>query len=86
MYELKFRKQVVRFINSRSPKEKRAIAEAFAELESNPYQNNLDIRPLKGCRDRYRLRIRNYRFLYAIIQDQLLIYFYKADTRGDVYK
>ncbi len=86
MYRLKFRKQVVKFINSRSPKERRAIAETLTELESNPYQNNLDIKSLKGCHNKYRLRIGNYRFLYTIIQDQVLIYFYKADTRGDVYK
>ncbi len=86
MYKLKLRKQVAQFINSRSPKEKKAIAEALIKLQENPYQNTLDIKKLKDSHNKYRLRIRTYRFLYTIIQEQLLIYLYKADNRGDVYK
>jgi mRNA-degrading endonuclease RelE of RelBE toxin-antitoxin system len=32
------------------------------------------------------LRIWKYRFLYEIIEDKILIYFYDADSRWDVYK
>jgi mRNA interferase RelE/StbE len=86
MYTLKIRKQVTKFINSRIPKERKMIAEALEKLEHDPYRNDLDIAKLQGTRDQYRLRIGDYRFLYTIIRDQLLIYVYKADKRGDVYK
>jgi len=86
MYKLKLRKQVAKFINSRSPKEKKIIAEALTVLENDPYRNNLDIKKLKNTLNKYRLRIGDYRFLYTIIHEELLIYLYKADNRGDVYK
>jgi mRNA-degrading endonuclease RelE of RelBE toxin-antitoxin system len=27
-----------------------------------------------------------YRFLYEIVQEKVFIYFYDADSRGDIYK
>jgi len=86
MYKIVFQKQVSKFINTRTPKERIRIAEALSELGNSPFENSLDIKKLKGSSDRYRLRLGKYRFLYTIIQEQILIYFYKADTRGDVYR
>ena len=34
----------------------------------------------------YRLRIGKYRFLYEVLESEILIYAYKADSRGDIYK
>ncbi len=34
----------------------------------------------------FRLRVGKYRFLYTVIDDEILIYVYKADSRGDIYK
>ncbi len=86
MYKIIFQKQVSKFINTRTPKERIHIAEALSELGNNPFANNPDIKKLKGSNDKYRLRLGKYRFLYTITEEQILIYFYKADTRGDVYK
>ena len=87
MYKLEISKRVVKFINTRTPKERTRIAEALQELQDDPYQNSLDIKPLKGKEKHgYRLRIGGYRFLYALFDDQVLVYVYKADNRGDVYK
>lgn len=85
MYTLQLRKQVVKFINSRTPKERKIIAEAFEELRTNPYHNTLDIKKLRGTDQKYRLRIGDYRFLYALYQEQVLVYVYKAGNRGDIY-
>lgn len=41
---------------------------------------------LKGEENKYRLRLGKYRFLYEIIEEQILVYAYKANSRGDVYK
>ncbi|MEZ4525967.1 MAG: type II toxin-antitoxin system RelE/ParE family toxin [Desulfobacterales bacterium] len=86
MYKIVLEKQVSKFINTRTPKERIRIAEALSELGNSPFENSLDIKRLKGSSDKYRLRLGKYRFLYTIIQEQILIYFYKADTRGDVYR
>ena len=85
MYSLQLRKQVVKFINSRTPKERRVIAETLEKLRINPYHNTLDIKKLKGTAQKYRLRIGDYRFLYAIYQERVLVYVYKAGNRGDIY-
>ena len=47
MYTLQLRKQVVKFINSRTPKERKIIAETFEELRTNPYHNTLDIKKIE---------------------------------------
>lgn len=86
MYNLHLSKQVVKFINARTPKERVRIAQAFEQLQHDPFHNHLDIKKLTGSENKYRLRLGNYRLLYEIVQDLVLIYCYKADTRGDVYK
>ncbi len=85
MYTLQLRKQVVKFINSRTPKERTIIAQSLEELRSAPYHNTLDIKKLQGTDQKYRLRIGDYRFLYAIHHEQVLVYVYKAGNRGDIY-
>lgn len=62
------------------------VLQSFRILAQNPYENNLDIRKLQNETNKYRLRLGKYRFLYEIIETQILIYAYKADSRGDVYK
>jgi mRNA-degrading endonuclease RelE of RelBE toxin-antitoxin system len=47
---------------------------------------SLDIKPLLWLKDCYRLRIWGYRFLYKIKEKEILIYFYNAWNRWDVYK
>ena len=86
MYEIRLRKQVAQFIDSRTPKERLRIADAFLKQQENPFRNDSDIKKLKSTLNKYRLRLGKYRFLYAVMEEQVLIYFYNADTRGDVYK
>lgn len=61
------------------------ILKSFREIAQDPYNTPLDIKKLKGEENKYRLRLGKYRFLYEIIEEQILIYAYKADSRGDVY-
>lgn len=86
MYKLEIKKQPAKYIDKRNPKEKVRIAQAFSKLQENPYRRDLDIKKMRGHANDYRLRIGKYRFLYTIMENRLLIYMYKADTRGDVYK
>ncbi len=52
------------------------------------YQNwhSLDWKKMMGYENDYRLRIGKYRFLATISKEKILIYFYKADSRGGSYK
>ncbi len=41
---------------------------------------------MQGAEDDYRLRIGKYRFLYHVMDQKVLIFFYDAGSRGDIYK
>ena len=58
---------------------------AFGALATGKSQRKLDIKQLAG-REGYRLRIGNWRALYHIEEDQLIIEVVKIGPRGDVYK
>ncbi len=85
MYRLISKKSVVKFIEKRVPKEKSVIKEKLKLLKLNPYPNDfLDIKKLSNS-EYYRLRISHYRFIYEIIEDELVILMVKSDNRGDIY-
>ena len=85
-YDLELHKKVAKFIDKQPPKLKIRIASALEKLQENPYREDFDIKKLKNLDQDYRLRIGKFRFLYTIFENRLLIYMYKADSRGDVYK
>ena len=41
---------------------------------------------MQGYESLYRLRIGQYRFVYQIKQNELIIFIIKAGNRGDIYK
>ena len=86
MYEIEIKKQVVKIINKRTPKERVKIAQSFLLLQQKLHRGDLDIKKLSNTKTDYRLRFVKYRFLYTIFENLLLISMYKAYTRGDIYK
>ena len=88
LYHIKLHKRVVKFIESRTPKEKKRIKEKFLQLQHNPYPSNpqSDVKRMQKSNYGYRLRVGDYRFLYDVFEDTCTIYIEKADMRGDVYK
>lgn len=55
-------------------------------LSIDPYNNNLDIKILEWLANSYRLRIWDYRFIYEIIENNLIISFFDSWKRWDIYK
>lgn len=89
MYSILLSKQVQKFLDLLPDDYIISFKEKVRILTENPYskENNLDIVPLIGKpKGFFRIRIGEYRFLYEIRKTEILIYFYKADKRGDVYK
>lgn len=86
MYKIELSKQVQKFLL----KCDNHIFEGFEkniEVMKIDFKNReLDIKKLKGTSKKYRLRVSKYRFLFEVDSKNILIYFYKADSRGDVYK
>ena len=84
-YKIIAKKSVQKFIEKRDTKEKQKIKEKLKILKNNPYPNPLlDIKKLKNS-EFYRLRINDYRFIYEIIDNELVILMIEADNRGDIY-
>jgi len=86
MYTIVPHKRVIKFINKRTAKDKKRIKEKFIALQKNPYPTNAstDIKKMQG-QNGYRLRIGDYRFLYDIVESELIISMEDADNRGDIY-
>ena len=85
MYKVKYHKNVVKFLEKIPKNYAKKIIEIFEELKKDPFEHNFDIKPLKGFKNIFRLRVSKYRIIYEINENELYIYVIKADKRGDVY-
>jgi len=86
VYKIILHKKVIKFINSRNPKDKQRIKEKFQELQQNPYPSNMKIDSKKlQNQNAFRLRVGGYRFIYDIVEEELIIYVEKGDNRGSIY-
>lgn len=86
-YSLKLHKRVVKFLHKRPQKQREEIKQKLEQLQQNPYAHEqLDIKLLQGYENLYRLRIGQYRFVYQIYDDELIIFMFNAGNRGDIYK
>jgi len=86
-YRLLFHKSVVKFLKKCPVKQKQELKQKFELLKQNPRSNTfLDIKTMQGYENLYRLRVGQYRFIYQIQNDDLIIFIIKAGNRGDIYK
>ena len=86
-YRLVLKKTVLKFLSSRTPKEKTLIKQKFELLRQTPTGGpGLDVKRLIHDEPLYRLRIGKFRFIYQFIDEELVVLMEKADGRGDVYK
>jgi mRNA interferase RelE/StbE len=60
------------------------IVSAVDNLSSNPFPQG--VRKLVGTEDTYRIRIGDYRVLYNIIENRLIIEIVRVRHRKDAYK
>ena len=84
-YKLKLSKNVIKFL-VKNEKLSSLFYKQILVLIENPFNNNLDIKILKWYKNKYRLRIWKFRFLYEIYNDELIVYFFDAGNRWDIYK
>jgi mRNA interferase RelE/StbE len=82
-YKLTFKKSVTKDLRSISKQDLKRIIERFDELTNNP-------RPV-GCeklsgQERYRIRQGDYRIIYEIRDDVLVVVVVKVGHRREVYR
>ncbi len=82
-YKIEFKKTAVKELKSIPDKDIKKIITKIKLLEENPRPN--------GCikltgKEQYRIRQGNYRILYSIEDDRLIIFVVKIAHRKNVYK
>ena len=84
MYEIVFTKQADRAFRRIPRNIATLIREKLAQLALDPYTSNNNVTRLKNL-PAYRLRVGDYRVIYEIQDDQLIILVLKIAPRGEVY-
>lgn len=85
MYKLIIDKKASKYIDTLDKPTRKRILDALLELKENPYSAS-NVRKLIGYTDYYRKRVGDYRIIYRIKHNELIVTILKIDSRGDVYK
>ena len=85
MYQILFTKQADRALRKMSRNTARLIREKLDQLAQNPYAQNPNVTKLQA-RPGYRLRVGDWRVIYEIEDDRLIILVLKIAPRGGVYR
>ena len=80
IYKIIFSRKALKFFNSQIKDQQKRIAGAISELPKG------DTKRLKGYKSFYRLRVGEYRIIYTIQNEELIIAVLSIGNRGDIYK
>ena len=84
-YTVVIKRQADKKLKQMPVKERTRIAEKIYFLGTNPNSKNLDTKPLDGT-DYWRLRVVDWRIIYAKEDELKIISIEKIKPRGDAYK
>jgi mRNA interferase RelE/StbE len=79
-YKIVIEKKAAKFFNSQPKDQQKRLGIAISRLPEG------DTKHLKGYKGFYRLRVGEYRVIYVIKQDELIIAVLSIGNRGDIYK
>jgi len=85
VYKIIFKKKAVKSLNKLPRNTAKTIREKLDEIAADPYTEHPNAKKLQG-REGYRLRVGDWRVIYEIQNDQLVILVLKVAPRGEVYK
>ncbi len=85
MHEITFSKQADKSLRKMPRNLALKIVKKIKKLAKNPYEKQKNIKKLSN-HPGFRLRIGDWRVVYTVNDDQLLIHIVKMKTRGEVYK
>jgi mRNA interferase RelE/StbE len=85
VYDIKYSKEATKSM-LRMPRNMAKIIRGKLEMiAANPYTDHPNARKLQG-REGYRLRVGDWRVIYKIQSEQLIIIVLKVASRGEVYR
>lgn len=85
-YHIKFVKSAQKEFEKLPKNIKAKTLDALHVLSRNPYSELLRVKRLKGAQALYRIRIGDYRVVYDVRADVLVILVIKIGHRSDVYR
>ncbi|MGZ5208890.1 MAG: type II toxin-antitoxin system RelE family toxin [Sulfuricurvum sp.] len=88
MFDIEFSKHFVKQLDKIPDNVVKRFYDDLKNISENPLPTNslTDVKKLQGKNDHYRLRVGKYRFLFTVIDEKVLVYFYDLGSRGDIYK
>ncbi len=87
MYKITIEKPVIKFLEKHKwEKILFQFYDTFKKISINPKISSLDIKPMLWLKNSYRLRLWKYRIIYEIIEKEISISIFKADSRWSIYK
>lgn len=84
MYQVKFKPSAKKSFESLDNKIKKQVANKINQLADNP--ENLKPEKIQGSDSFYRVRSGDYRIIYEIIDNELVILVVKIGHRREIYK
>lgn len=85
MHRIEYQQQAIKALLKMPRNIARLIREKIEHLALSPYAANNNVKRMEGV-DGYRLRAGDWRVLYEIVDDRLVIVVVKIKPRGDAYK
>lgn len=85
-YQVQFTKSAAKELKALPKQDAIKLAEAILFLSINPYSDLLNIKKLQSTQGYFRLRVQNYRIIYSVNNDILMIKIIKVGHRKEVYK
>lgn len=86
LYRVEFTKSSRKEFERLPVKLRLKTTEALHLLSQNPYSELLKIKKLKGATDLYRIRLGDYRIVYEIRNEKLVVVVIKIGHRSEVYR
>jgi len=85
MYRIEYGKQAIKALRKMPKNMRHRIIEKVNALASAPFYA-ANVKKLSGSENVYRLRVADWRIVYIVEDNRLLISIVKIDARGGVYK
>jgi mRNA interferase RelE/StbE len=85
-YAFRWRERAVRQLRAIPQPAALTILRALATLGDDPRRQDANIKKLVGYDDRYRLRVGDYRVIYDVIDNQLVILIVGVGHRREIYR
>jgi mRNA interferase RelE/StbE len=85
VYKIVFTKQAARSIQKMPPEVGALVREKLQQLAADPFASHPNVTRLQN-RDEYRLRVGNWRVIYDIRKDEIVLLVIKIASRSEVYR